>query len=155
MQLTLYSDFSLRVLFYLCKMPKESATITEIADFYHISRNHLVKVVHQLGQLGFITTTRGKGGGILLARDPKKITVGEVVRKTEPNFTMVECFNKETNQCRITSACRLKSMLNKALEAFFDVLDQYTLAEANTTGLITMIKVSNIKKTKNKMSHAR
>lgn len=140
MQLTLYSDYSLRVLFFLSKMPKDTATITEISEFYGISRNHLVKVVHRLAQLELIITTRGKGGGIMLARDPAEITIGEVIRKTEPNFVMVECFNPKTNQCKITSVCRLKGILNQALAAFFDVLDQYSIAESNMKGLTGMLK---------------
>lgn len=139
MQLTLYTDYSLRVLFYLSNMQQNTTTISEIADFYKISRNHLVKVVHQLAQMGFIVSTRGKGGGIALAKDPNKINIGDVVRKMEPNFTMVECFNATTNQCRITNVCRLKGILNHGLEAFFSVLDQYTIADGNTNGMKVML----------------
>ena len=131
MQLTLYSDYSLRVLFYLNQTPKDTATIIEISDFYEISKNHLVKVVHGLVQLGFIISTRGKGGGIKLARSSEKISIGEVVRKTEPHFNLVECFNKKTNRCSITDACRLKKILHQGMEAFFSILDQYILAEGS------------------------
>lgn len=139
MQLTFYSDYSLRVLLYLSQMPKDTATITEISDFYKISKNHLVKVVHRLAQLEFIISTRGKGGGIKLARSSDEITIGEVVRKTEPNFNLVECFNEETNRCVITNACRLRGILHQGMEAFFNVLDQYTLAEGSKITLITQI----------------
>lgn len=142
MQLTLYSDYSLRVLIYLSKLKNETATITEISDFYKISRNHLVKVVHRLAQLEFIVSTRGKGGGIKLAKHPRDITIGEVVRKTEPNFSLVECFDEKTNRCVITNVCRLKGILNQGMSAFFNVLDQYTLADASTTALANQIKQS-------------
>jgi Rrf2 family nitric oxide-sensitive transcriptional repressor len=142
MQLTLYSDYSLRVLFYLSNMQKETATITEISTFYDISRNHLVKVVHRLAQLGFIISLRGKGGGIKLAKNPQDIKIGEVVRKTEPNYTLVECFNEKTNRCVIANVCRLKRILNEGLEAFLNVLDQYTIADSRTKGLAKQIKLS-------------
>ena len=130
MRLTLYSDYSLRVLLYLSHKEGETVTITELADFYKISRNHLVKVVHNLGINGFIATSRGKHGGIRLARPAHEITIGEVVRHTEPDFDLLECFNPETDQCVITNTCSLKSMLFEARSAFIKVLDRYTLAEA-------------------------
>ncbi len=129
-RLTLYSDYSLRVLLYLSRKEGQAATITELADFYNISRNHLVKVVHNLGISGFISTSRGKHGGIRLARPANEITVGEVVRQTEPDFDLLECFNPETDQCIITKTCHLKSVLFEARAAFIDVLDRYTLADA-------------------------
>lgn len=133
MRLTLYSDYSLRVLLYLSRKEGETATITELADFYNISRNHLVKVVHNLGINGFISTSRGKHGGIRLARPANEITVGEVVRHTEPDFDLLECFNPETDHCVITKTCNLKSVLFDARAAFIDVLDRYTLADAAST----------------------
>ncbi len=129
MRLTLYSDYSLRVLLYLSHKEGETVTITELADFYKISRNHLVKVVHNLGINGFIATTRGKHGGIRLARRASEITVGEVVRHTEPDFDLLECFNPETDHCVITKSCSLKGVLFEARHAFIEVLDRYTLAE--------------------------
>jgi Rrf2 family nitric oxide-sensitive transcriptional repressor len=130
MRLTLYTDFSLRVLLYLANKPEQLVTITELADFYKVSRNHLVKVVHQLGIKGYILTIRGKHGGMKLARSPHEIVVGEVVRKMEPDFDLFECFNKEENQCVITQSCRLKSMFFGARHDFLNTLDQYTLADA-------------------------
>lgn len=139
MRLTLYSDYSLRVLLYLSRKGEEAATISELADFYEISRNHLVKVVHNLGLNGFIITSRGKNGGIRLARSADEITVGEVVRKTEPDFDLLECFNPETDHCVISKSCHLKSVLFEARAAFIDVLDRYTLADA------AMDKISEFK----------
>ncbi|MHB1513330.1 MAG: Rrf2 family transcriptional regulator [Acidiferrobacter sp.] len=131
MQLTRYSDYALRILMYLSMKEGEgAATISEIASFYGISRNHLVKIVHRLGQLGFITTTRGKGGGLKLARAAAQIGIGEVVRQTEANFDIVECFNVQTNACRLTPICHLKGMLMAAQTQFLGELDTYTLADA-------------------------
>lgn len=128
MQLTQYTDYALRTLLYLA-VTEENATITEIADRYNISRNHLVKVVHNLGKLGYITTIRGRQGGLRLARTPESIRLGEVVRKTEPNFHLVECFDRVNDRCVITPGCQLKGVLGKAFKAFSDVLDEYTLAD--------------------------
>ena len=129
MQLTQYTDYSLRVLVYLSMKKEGKSTITELADFYAISRNHLVKVVHHLAQQGLIVTMRGKNGGITLARKPEQIGIGEVVRLTEPNFHLAECFNGVNNKCVLTHACNLKSILYEAKKAFLATLDRYTIAD--------------------------
>ncbi len=129
MQLTLYTDYSLRVLMYLGLHADKKATISEIAGFYGISRNHLVKVVHDLASHGYINTHRGKGGGMFLARPAGEINIGEVVRHAEPNFHMVECFNPQATHCPIFAMCTLKGVLNNALSEFFTVLDKYTLED--------------------------
>lgn len=150
MQLTLYSDYSLRVLLYLSQMPKRTTTVVEIANFYKISKNHLVKVVHHLAELGFIISTQGKGGGIRLAKPASDITFGEVVLKTEPHFFLTECFNHKGNHCAINAVCSLKSILQQALQAFFNVLQKYTLTDANNVQLekqITAYLTSLSKKT--------
>jgi len=130
MQLTLYTDYSLRVLVYLGLKTDELATISEIADNYGISRNHLVKVVHNLSSHGFIDAVRGKGGGLRLARPAAQINIGDVIRHTEPNFDLVECFDKDDpGGCPIISMCKLKGGLRKAFRAFMAVLDEITLAD--------------------------
>jgi Rrf2 family nitric oxide-sensitive transcriptional repressor len=129
MRLTTFTDYTLRVLIYIGLRPGQRATIAELADVYHISRNHLMKVVHHLGQTGYIETLRGKGGGFLLARAPEKINIGALIRDTEQRTTLVECFTDTDCDCRISPACRMKGMLNEALNAFYAVLDQYTLAD--------------------------
>ena len=134
MQLTLHTDFSLRVLIYLANKREMLSTISEIADFYQISRNHLVKVVHHLANAGFIQTTRGKNGGMKLARDPQLIAIGDVVRRMEPNFDIVECFNADNPPCVVASACALKSALYQANSAFLAVLDRHSLADAMQDG---------------------
>lgn len=130
MQLTQYTDYSLRVLVYLGMKKDGRATITELAEFYVISRNHLVKVVHHLAQQQLILTQRGKNGGMSLARSPEQIKIGDVVRLTEPNFDIAECFNRDTNQCVLAPNCRLKSILHEANAAFLATLDRYTIADA-------------------------
>lgn len=136
MQLTSHTDYSLRVLMYLAARNAPS-TISEIAETYKISRNHLVKVVHELGKHGYLRTERGRGGGISLARAAKEIRIGDVVRAMEPNFHIVECFDPERNVCVITPQCALKHALSSANSAFMKVLDGYTLADVtrNRTAL--------------------
>jgi len=130
MQLTLHTDYALRVLIYLAQKDGELATISEITDFYHISRNHLVKVVHHLAQENFIHTTRGKHGGMRLARAASLIPIGQVVRRMEPNFDIVECFNNSNQPCTVTPICALKEVLHRAISEFLALLDQFTVADA-------------------------
>ena len=145
MQLTLYTDYSLRVLLYLGLKPQRMATITDIAQSYGISRNHLVKVVHNLATQGFIHSTRGRGGGITLARPAAEINIGDVVRHTEVNFDLVECFGRERNSCPIAAACFLKGALYEAQRAFMGVLDRYTLADVleNKDWLRSVLKLAD------------
>lgn len=132
MRLTTFSDYSLRVLIYLGVHDSELATVRQIADAYAVSANHLTKVVHFLGQIGYIETTRGKGGGMRLCRAPESINLGELLRKTEDSRNLVECFNEDTSDCRIETSCVLRGVLGRALEAFFRALDAYTLAHLLT-----------------------
>jgi Rrf2 family nitric oxide-sensitive transcriptional repressor len=130
MRLTSYTDFSLRVLIYLALNPDRRPTIAEIAGRYGISRAHLMKVVHQLGVAGYIETVRGKNGGLTLARPIEGITIGEVVRRTEPDMHLVSCFDAAAvPACVIAPACRLKGKLGEARAAFLGVLDDCTLAD--------------------------
>lgn len=130
MRLTMYTDFSLRVLIYLgAKEPGELSTVQEISDTYNISKNHLTKVVHELGKMGLIETIRGRGGGIRMKVEPENINVGELVRRTEDDFHLVECFNSESNSCILSPVCRLKGALHEALNAYLAVLDNYTVAD--------------------------
>jgi len=129
MRLTFYSDYSLRLLMYAAVRHGDLVTIQEVADAYGISKNHLMKVAFQLGRKGYLETVRGRGGGLRLSRAPERIGLGEIVRMTEEDFTMVECFDSKSNTCAISGPCRLRGALSKALQAYFAVLDEYTLAD--------------------------
>ncbi|KXB31672.1 Rrf2 family transcriptional regulator [Dechloromonas denitrificans] len=133
MRLSTFSDYSLRVLMYLGGQPDRLATIAEIAAVHAISEGHLMKVVHQLGRCGYIETVRGKGGGMRLAHAPHKIVLGEVIRQTESDFALAECFTDGAS-CRIQGACGLHAILGEALSALFLVLDGYTLADLLVNG---------------------
>jgi Rrf2 family transcriptional regulator, nitric oxide-sensitive transcriptional repressor len=127
MRFTALTDFSLRMLIHLAVQPEGRSTIAEVARAYAVSENHLMKVAHLLGQAGMLRTTRGRGGGLSLARPPAEITVGEVVRRMEPDMDLVPCF--ADGRCTILGACRLRQRLHAAQAAFLAVLDDTTLAE--------------------------
>ena len=158
MRLTNYSDYALRSLIYLAVKPEPYtlANISDIADSYNISKSHLTKIIHQLGQLGYIDSVRGKNGGIRLALAPKDINLGVLIKQIEPDFALVECFvapaidtekgkqqldtpltlvditnvaNKPKSGCVISPACQLKAVFFEALTAFIAVLERYTLAD--------------------------
>lgn len=129
MRLTTFTDYCLRALIFVALKGDELTTIDEIAEHHRIKRNHLVKVVFRLGQFGYLQTLRGKGGGVRLADDPTKLNLGKLVRKTEQDFALVECFPERDCLCVIEPACVLKSALRAARAAFFEVLDQYTIAD--------------------------
>jgi Rrf2 family nitric oxide-sensitive transcriptional repressor len=129
MRLTDYTDYSLRTLMYLGLNRDRLATIQDIADTYSISKSHLMKVVHQLGLAGFVETIRGRSGGLRLGMEPEDINIGAVVRRTEPDFMMVECFDRKISECILSPACELQGTLRKATAAYLSVLDEVTLAD--------------------------
>jgi Rrf2 family transcriptional regulator, nitric oxide-sensitive transcriptional repressor len=128
MRLTTYTDYALRTLMYLAANRDHLVTIQDIADTHGIAKNHLTKVVHQLGVLGVVETVRGRNGGLKLGKDPAQINIGQVVRNTEPDFYMAECFDRNKNLCVLTSSCTLKGVLGSATAAYLAVLDGVTLA---------------------------
>ena len=128
MRLTDFSDYSLRLLMYAAARTERLITIEETAELYGISRAHLMKVANQLTRAGFMKAVRGRSGGLQLARLPERIRLGDVLKETEPDFALVECF-RSGNSCLITPHCRLRGVLNEALQAFSGVLDGYTLAD--------------------------
>ena len=127
MKLTSYTDYALRTLMYLVHNRDRLVTIADIADEHGIAKNHLTKVVHQLGTLGYIDTVRGRNGGLRLACEPSSINIGEVVRHTENDFNMAACFDSQGPGCSYSSNCSLKGLLGKATYAFLEVLDGVTL----------------------------
>jgi Rrf2 family nitric oxide-sensitive transcriptional repressor len=129
MQLSKFSDYSLRVLMHAALSAPALVTIDEVAGAFDISRNHLVKVVHTLGANGFLATRRGLGGGFTLAKPSNEIRLGSVVRLTEAGETVVDCQAKPGRLCRIFPACRLKGILGEAAAAFYSALDRYSLAD--------------------------
>ena len=128
MQLTQFTDYSLRALIYIA-LKKNTCTIKDITSVYMISSNHMNKIIHNLAKLGIIKTIRGKNGGITLAANPSDINLGALILKLESNFDLVPCFNKEKANCCIAPVCKLKHVLYEARKAFMNVLDQFTLAD--------------------------
>lgn len=127
-RLTRYTDYSLRVLIYLALEGDQLSTIQAIADSYHISKNHLTKVVHDLQRAGYVDTVRGKHGGLRLRLPPHEVNIGRLVRETERDLDIVECF-ADADRCVITPHCALKTVLGEALDAFMRTLDRHTLAD--------------------------
>ena len=128
MRLTDFSDYSLRVLLYAAARDGQLITIEETSKVYGISRTHLMKVANELTRAGFLRAVRGRSGGLTLAKTPAQIRLGDVLRTTEPDFALVECFRSD-NRCLITPRCRLRGALKEALAAFVGTLDRYTLAD--------------------------
>lgn len=129
MQLTIHTDYALRVLLYLAHFPGKLVSTKEVSAAYGISKNHLVRVVQTLAEAGFVTVTVGRAGGVKLSRTPESIRLGEVVRATEASFRLVECHDLARNTCPIVPVCGLKTMLDTALAAFLAELDRQTLAD--------------------------
>ncbi len=124
-----YTDYSLRVLMYCASNNDRIVNISEIAQFYKISNNHLKKVVHALSLAGFLSTTRGRNGGLILQRSAKDIRIDEIVRSTEFDFKLVECFDTASSQCVLSSNCKLARVFRSALQAYMHSLSQVTLAD--------------------------
>jgi Rrf2 family nitric oxide-sensitive transcriptional repressor len=128
MRLTTFTDYTLRTLIHLGMHRDRLVTIQEIADVHAISKNHLMKVVYQLGLAGVVETLRGRNGGLRLKLEPEQINIGAIVRASETDFYMAECFNPAGSSCGLTGACGLQNVLVNATAAYLAVLDQQTLA---------------------------
>ena len=127
MRLNVQSDYALRLLMHLAVRDGELLTIAEVAERFQVSKNHLMKIASLLAREGYIEAARGRSGGLRLAKPAKQVRVGEVVRSTEADFAIVECFQDGKSQCLITPCCKLQRVLGEAVEAFLAVLDRYTL----------------------------
>ena len=142
MQLSVRADYSLRVLIFLATRPGRLVGTQEIADAFEISKHHLVRVVEGLADHDFVRIQRGRSGGITLGRPADLIRLGDVVRAAEPNMRLVECFDHQTNTCKIARGCGLKGMLHEALESFLESLNQYTVADVlSNSGRKTLISI--------------
>ena len=130
MRMTFHSDLGFRTLIYLASATPDGATIPQIAEAYDVSENHLRKVALHLTKLGLVASTRGKGGGLKLAKDPSKISIGWAMRRLESDFAIAECMGAEPQRCAITGNCGLQGILMEALGSWFSILDKYTLADA-------------------------
>jgi len=128
MRLAEYTDYTLRVLMYCAAHPEQLVTIGELAERHGVSKNHLMKIVNDLARQGVLETTRGRGGGLRLLKDPATIRIGDVVRASETDFRLVECFDAGTNLCTLSPTCRLKQLFDTDLQAYFEALDGATLA---------------------------
>jgi len=129
MRLSEYTDYSLRVLMLCANQGDELLTIGGLAETLQVSRNHLMKVVNDLARQGLLATTRGRGGGLRLMLPAEDINIGAVVRNTETDFRLVECFDPEVDTCTLTPQCRLRGALGRAMQAWFAELDALTLAD--------------------------
>jgi Rrf2 family nitric oxide-sensitive transcriptional repressor len=133
MRLTMHTDYALRMLIQLGVHRDRLVTVNETAQVYQASKNHMMKVAHRLCTEGFAVSVRGNGGGLRLARHPADINIGDVVRRIENDFSLVGCFPPRCEGCRISSACLLRSALHRALKAFHEVLDEYSLQDLLVT----------------------
>jgi Rrf2 family transcriptional regulator, nitric oxide-sensitive transcriptional repressor len=131
MRLSEYTDYTLRVLMYCASRRERLVTIRELAEQHGLSKNHLMKVVNDLARQGLLETLRGRGGGLRLLKEPGAIRIGDVVRASETDFRLVECFDTATNACTLTPSCRLKHVFNDALKGYFMALDSVTLADVS------------------------
>lgn len=129
MRLTDYTDYTLRVLMFCALNPGRSVTIAELADSHAVSKNHLMKIVNDLARQGLLQTTRGRGGGLRLLQAASDIHIGDVVRQSETDFRLVECFDASHNTCTLTAHCQLKQVFSVALQSYFAELDKVTLAD--------------------------
>lgn len=143
MRLTFHTDYALRMLMCLAARPDKPWTVSDVATRYGISRNHLLKVALNLGRMGFVKTSRGRSGGIALARPAGQINLGDLVRRMEDDFALVECMQPAGGSCVISPACRLKGVMKEALETYLAVFDRYTLADlsCNVSELATLLEI--------------
>ena len=135
MRLSEYTDYTLRVLMYCARNRDRLVTIAELAEQHRLSKGHLMKVVNDLARQRLLETTRGRGGGLRLSKDPAAIRIGDVVRASETDFRLVECFDARTNACSLTPDCKLKHLFDAALRSYFQALDGSTLADLSLGAL--------------------
>ncbi|MBP9777607.1 MAG: Rrf2 family transcriptional regulator [Rickettsiaceae bacterium] len=136
MQLTKFTDYSLRCLIFLSQQQDRLVSIKHISEYYNISYEHLTKVVYKLTSLGYVESKKGKNGGVKIIDKTIGVSLGDLIVKLEPNMNIVECFNNQTNTCRITNTCRLKHYLHDANKAFISSLNKHTLKDAAQNNIL-------------------
>ena len=148
MRLTHWTDYTLRVLLFCAATQnrEKAPTVSEIATLHQISKSHLMKIVMELASNGLLVTSRGRGGGIRLLKPANQIVVGDVVRQTETDFDMVECFNHASNSCKLDGRCKLKSALQTATKRYLETLDELTIADLLPTAQQTIKPPKSLKK---------
>lgn len=129
MQLTLFTDYALRMLTYLALAEGEVVPINDVADATGVSKHYMLKVGNELARFGYVDTVRGRTGGVRLVMEPSRIKLGEVIRNTEPNRAVLDCIADPEVDCPLIAPCRLRHVLEEAQQAFHAVLDRYTLAD--------------------------
>lgn len=127
MYLSKFTDYSFRILIYLGHHPNELFTIEQLSEILDLSTHHLKKIIYKLAKNGYIVSLKGRNGGIKLIMNPKDINLGELLDTTEDNMNIVECFSFENNTCNISGSCKLKPIINQALESFKQKFSEYTL----------------------------
>ena len=127
MQLSKFSDYSFRALIYLAKHTDKLCTVEELATSLNTSEHHMKKVIHQLGKTEYITSIKGRGGGLKLGKNPSDINLGDVLKMTEDHMNLIECFNHSQSCPLLSSGCKLKCIASKALHQFIHEFSQYTL----------------------------
>lgn len=143
MRLTAYTNYALRTLMFCALHPDQLVRIQDVSDAYGISRAHLLKAARQLGQLGYLENVRGRSGGVRLGMAPEAIVVGHVVRHTEGDLDLVECFNADTNTCPLIGVCKLSRLFETGLRAFLAELDKVTLADLVSDGPALLARLSS------------
>ena len=142
-RLTAYTNYALRTLMYCALHPNQLVRIQDVADAHGISKAHLLKAARQLGQLGYLENIRGRAGGVRLGRPPERIIIGEVVRHTEGDLEIVECFNPTTNTCPLIGVCKFSTLFRAGLRAFFAELDKVTLADIVANGPVLLERLES------------
>ncbi|UES59896.1 Rrf2 family transcriptional regulator (plasmid) [Roseibium aggregatum] len=129
MRLTSFTDYGLRMLMRMASAPEQAFSTAELAEEFHLSRNHLAKIMQQLVRGGIVETRRGSGGGAALRLAPEDIRLGNVIRLLEQGQALVECFGPQGGDCTLEGCCRLKSRLRHAEAKFLEDLNRSTLAD--------------------------
>lgn len=129
MYLSKFTDYSFRIMMYLGNHPNELYTVDELSSILNLSTHHIKKIIYTLSKNGYILSTKGRNGGVKMVKNPKDINLGTLLQITEDNLNILECFSPENNTCNINNNCKLKPIINDALNSFKQKLSEYTLED--------------------------